>query len=142
MTGTTSSSGASASARRVRLLRPSQRAASVSIAMKQSRHAQEQEGQVHSHAVGMNTGLRVLSYLIAGVALYGALGWLADHVLGTGFLLPIGIVLGAAASAYTIIRRFGQVSETPEPMPTVTTGEGPPKAMSGPPKAMSGEVPR
>jgi ATP synthase protein I len=133
VTGTASGRGSSASMRRVRLLRPSQRAASVSIAMKQSRQAQEQGGQVHSHAVGMNTGLRVLSYLLAGVALYGALGWLADHLLGTGFWLPVGIVLGAAASVYTIVRRFGRVDETTEP--TVTTGEGLPKAMTG-------EVPR
>ena len=36
----------------------------------------------------MNQGMRVLSYLIAGVAFYGFLGWLGDHFLGTGFLLP------------------------------------------------------
>jgi F0F1-type ATP synthase assembly protein I len=100
--------------------------------MKQSRRA-EQGGQVNSHAAGMNTGLRVLSYLIAGVALYGALGWLADRLLGTGFWLPVGIVLGAAASVYTIIRRFGRVEEstTDQGLPTFTTGEGSPKAMSG-----------
>jgi len=97
--------------------------------MKQSRQAEEQGGQMHSHAVGMNTGMRVLSYLLAGVALYGALGWLADHLMGTGFWLPIGIVLGAAASVYTIIRRFGQVDETTE-RPTMTTGEGLHKAMT------------
>ena len=38
--------------------------------------------------------MRVLSYLIAGVALYGGLGWLADHLLHR-VLLPLGIVLGA-----------------------------------------------
>lgn len=48
---------------------------------------------MHSHAAGMDAGLRVLSYLLAGVALYGGAGWLADHLLGTGFWLPIGIVL-------------------------------------------------
>ncbi len=80
---------------------------------------------MHSHAVGMNEGLRVLSYLIAGVALYGALGWLADWLLGTGFWLPVGIVLGAASAVYTIIRRFGRVDDsTPERLPTTTTGEG------------------
>ena len=114
-----------AARRRVQGPRPSQRAASVSIAMKQSRRAEQEGGQVHSHAVGMNTGLRVLSYLIAGVALYGALGWLADRLLGTGFWLPVGIVLGAASAAYTIIRRFGQVEHSTAPrLPTTTTGEG------------------
>ena len=58
---------------------------------------------------GMNLGMRVLSYLISGVAFYGFLGWLGDHFLGTSFLLPIGIVAGAALGCYVIIRRFGQV---------------------------------
>jgi ATP synthase protein I len=60
---------------------------------------------------GMDLGLRVLSYLIAGVGLYGLLGWLGDHYLGTGFLLPIGIVAGAACGCYVIIRRFGRVDD-------------------------------
>ena len=85
---------------------------------------------MHSHAAGMNTGLRVLSYLIAGVALYGALGWLADHLLGTAFWLPLGIVLGAAFAVYTIIRRFGQVAR-PRPDADLTTGEGLPRTTTG-----------
>ena len=111
--------------RRVQRPRPSQRAASVSIAMKQSRRAEQEGGQVHSHATGMNTGLRVLSYLIAGVALYGGLGWLADRLLGTAFWLPLGIVLGAAFAVYTIIRRFGRVEDPGTlSLPKTTTGEG------------------
>ena len=59
----------------------------------------------------MDLGLRVLSYLISGVLVYGVLGWLGDHYLGTKFLLPIGIVAGAAFGAYMIIRRFGRVDD-------------------------------
>ena len=117
--------------RRVQRPRPSQRAASVSIAMRRSHRAEQEGGQVHSHATGMNTGLRVLSYLIAGVALYGGLGWLADHLLGTAFWLPLGIVLGAGFAAYTIIRRFGRVDDLAPSPPTTTTEEGSPTAMSG-----------
>jgi F0F1-type ATP synthase assembly protein I len=62
---------------------------------------------------GMNLGMQVLSYLIAGVALYGFLGWLGDQLLGTAFLLPVGIVLGAALGCYVIIRRFGRIEDTP-----------------------------
>ena len=91
--------------------------------MERERKAQE-EGHVHSHAVGMDQGMRVLSYLLAGVALYGGLGWLADHLLGTGFLLPVGIVLGAAAAAYTIIRLFGRTTETTDKTSKATIGEG------------------
>ena len=59
----------------------------------------------------MDLGLRVLSYLISGVLVYGLLGWLGDHYFGTRFLLPIGIVAGAAFGAYVIIRRFGRIDD-------------------------------
>ena len=64
-------------------------------------------------SAGMDIGMRVLSYLIAGVAFYGFLGWVGDRFLGTGFLLPIGIVAGAALGCYVIIRRFGSFVEGP-----------------------------
>jgi F0F1-type ATP synthase assembly protein I len=60
---------------------------------------------------GMDLGLRVLSYLISGVLVYGLFGWLGDHYLGTKFLLPIGIVAGAAFGVFVIIRRFGRVDD-------------------------------
>lgn len=123
MSSVTESTRNRSATRQRRAIRPSQRAASVSHAIKRSRQAEQQGGQVHSHAAGMDAGLRVLSYLLAGVALYGGVGWLADHLLGTGFWLPIGIVLGAAAASYTIIRRFGRVEESTPERPKATTGE-------------------
>ena len=60
---------------------------------------------------GMDMGLRVLSYLISGVGGGGLLGWLGDYYFCTRFLLPIGIVGGAAFGCYVIIRRFGQVDD-------------------------------
>ena len=91
------------------------RAASVAPAMDDHREPPPR-GLTSQHRVelaGMDQGMRVLSYLIAGVLVYGGLGWLADHYLGTGFLLPIGIVLGAAGGCYVIIRRYGQFPGTP-----------------------------
>ena len=64
---------------------------------------------------GMNEGMRVLSYLISGVLFYGFLGWLGDRFLGTSFLLPIGIVAGAALGCYVIIRRFGRIEDSTPP---------------------------
>ena len=61
----------------------------------------------------MDLGLRVLSYLISGVVIYGLLGWLGDHYFGTRFLLPIGIIAGAAFGVYVIIRRFGRIDDAP-----------------------------
>ncbi len=87
-------------------------AASVCSAMEQGRDSTSAEQpQKSAHWAGADQGMRVLSYLIAGVCLYGLLGWLGDHLLGTGFLLPLGIVFGAAASIYVIIRRFGRVPD-------------------------------
>jgi len=110
------------------------RAASVSGAMNHySDSSTSQPSQYRGEMAGMDVGMRVLSYLIAGVLCYGGLGWLGDHFFGTSFLLPIGIVLGAAGGCYTIIRRYGQVagavtssttqlSTTPGPLPDGLTG--------------------
>ncbi len=46
-------------------------------------------------------------YLVAGVGLYGFVGWLVDRWLGTSFLLPVGIVLGAVLGLYLTFVRFG-----------------------------------
>ena len=70
-----------------------------------SSKAERSQRSVKAHAV--DQGVMVLSYLIGGVLVYGGLGWLGDHFLGTSFLLPLGIVLGAALAVYTIIKRFG-----------------------------------
>ena len=57
----------------------------------------------------------MLSYLIAGVALYGgSAGW-PTTCWAPAFWLPLGIVLGAAFAVYVIIRRFGRVDEPGRP---------------------------
>jgi len=50
---------------------------------------------------------RAFAYLLSGPLLYGGAGWLLDHWLGTGFLLPLGIVGGMALSVYLIWFRYG-----------------------------------
>ncbi len=62
-------------------------------------------------SAGLNQAMRVLSYLIAGVAFYGFLGWLGDRLLGTGFLLPVGIILGAGLAVYLIFRYLATEAE-------------------------------
>jgi ATP synthase protein I len=75
-----------------------------------SSHQAEQRSQRSVKAHAVDQGVTVLSYLIGGVLVYGGLGWLGDHFFGTRFLLPLGIVLGAALAVYTIIKRFGTVA--------------------------------
>ena len=72
----------------------------------------------------MDQGMRALSYLISGVLLYGALGWVGDHFLHTNFLLPIGIVLGAGFGIYTTIRRLSVTDFDAPAARTTTTKEG------------------
>jgi ATP synthase protein I len=49
---------------------------------------------------------QAVSYLVTGVGLYGLAGWLLDAWLDTSFLLPVGIVLGAALGVYVTYVRF------------------------------------
>ncbi|WP_370291370.1 hypothetical protein [Nocardioides sp.] len=55
-------------------------------------------------------------YVVAGVAFYGVLGWLADRWLGTTFLVAVGILIGAALGIYLTATRFSTASE-PAPQP-------------------------
>lgn len=50
-----------------------------------------------------------LSYILAGLILYGGLGWLGDHYLHTTWLLPVGLIAGLATSTYVIIKRYGRL---------------------------------
>ena len=45
-------------------------------------------------------------YLVAGVSIYGVLGWLADRWLATSFLVAVGIVVGAGFGLWLTIVRF------------------------------------
>lgn len=95
----------------------------ASAARKASVPARERALSIEREAAaGMDQGMRVLSYLISGVVFYGLLGWLGDHLLGTKFLLPVGIVGGSALAVYMIIRRFGQVPEVVLTKATRTSG--------------------
>jgi ATP synthase protein I len=53
-------------------------------------------------------------YLVAGVAFYGLLGWLADRWLGTTFLVAVGILLGAALGVFMTWSRFSTEPAAPE----------------------------
>lgn len=76
-----------------------------------TQQVQRDRGGSVPDTTAMDQGMRVLSYLISGVLLYGALGWVGDHFLHTRFLLPVGIVLGAAFGIYTTIRRLAVTAD-------------------------------
>jgi len=49
----------------------------------------------------------VVSYLITGPAMFGAIGWGLDRWLGTTWLVAVGIVGGMALSLYLVWFRYG-----------------------------------
>jgi ATP synthase protein I len=53
-------------------------------------------------------GWAVVSYLITGVLVYGAIGWLMDAWLGTRGFVAGGIVLGAAGGVWLVWLRYGK----------------------------------
>lgn len=78
-----------------------------------------------AESAGLNQAMRILSYLIAGVGFYGFLGWLGDRLLGTGFLLPVGIVLGAGLAVYLIFRYVAtEAARAGSPLSAANTKEG------------------
>lgn len=47
------------------------------------------------------------SSMLSGLILYGGLGWLLDRWWGTSFALPVGILLGAGLSFWSMWFRYG-----------------------------------
>lgn len=54
---------------------------------------------------------RAFAWIVSGVLLYGGAGWLGDHLLGTRFLVPVGIVLGAGLGIYLVFVRFASTEQ-------------------------------
>jgi hypothetical protein len=48
-----------------------------------------------------------LAYVLAGPLTFGPVGWGLDQLLGTSFLLPVGILVGMALSLYLVWFRYG-----------------------------------
>jgi len=56
----------------------------------------------------MGMGMTALSYLISGLVVWGGIGLLVDHWVGTrGIFAGIGSVVGIACGVYLIVRRLG-----------------------------------
>ncbi|MEV4707204.1 hypothetical protein [Actinoplanes sp. NPDC049316] len=52
--------------------------------------------------------MTALTYLLAGMLVWGGIGWLVDHWVGTnGIFAGIGAVVGIGGGVYLIVRRLG-----------------------------------
>jgi F0F1-type ATP synthase assembly protein I len=61
-----------------------------------------------SGAQGIAIGWTVFSYLIAGMAAYGGIGWLIGRAVGVALLFPIGMLVGLGIAVGYIIYRYGR----------------------------------
>ncbi len=55
-----------------------------------------------------NAGWSVFSYLISGMAVYGAAGWLIGRWTHLSFLFPVGMLVGLAIAIAAVIYRYGR----------------------------------
>ena len=58
---------------------------------------------------GANGGWEVVGTLIAGVVVWGGIGWLIDLWLDTTYVKAIGVLVGLAAAIYLVLVRFGKI---------------------------------
>jgi ATP synthase protein I len=57
---------------------------------------------------GASEGWAALSTLIAGIAVWGGVGYGLDRLLGTSFIVVIGLLLGVTSSIYLVYVRAGR----------------------------------
>ena len=79
-----------------------------------SRRTAEAEGR----AQGLNVGWTVFSYLLAGMAAYGIIGWLVSRAVHVSVLFPIGMLVGLAISIGFVIYRYGKQGAATQPRST------------------------
>ena len=55
-----------------------------------------------------NAGWSIFSYLIAGMAVYGGIGWLVGRWLHAAIAFPAGMLTGLVLAIVLIIYRYGR----------------------------------
>jgi ATP synthase protein I len=68
----------------------------------------QSQAAAEGRALGLETGWMVFSYLLAGMAAYGIIGWLIGRAVHIQLLFPLGMLLGLGISIGYIIHRFGR----------------------------------
>jgi F0F1-type ATP synthase assembly protein I len=70
----------------------------------------EKDMAAANRALGLSTGWNVFSYLIAGMAAYGGIGWLVGRAVHVSLLFPIGMIVGLGISVGWVIYRYGHAA--------------------------------
>ncbi|HEX4832836.1 MAG TPA: hypothetical protein VH478_17265 [Trebonia sp.] len=58
------------------------------------------------------TGQEVFSYLVAGLLVYGGIGWVIAHFSHIELFFPIGMFVGIAISLGWVVYRYGRQGRT------------------------------
>ena len=66
----------------------------------------------------------MFSYLLAGMAAYGGIGWLIGRAVHVPVLLPVGMLVGLAISIGFIIYRYGVQGAAAQPKSQRTSTKG------------------
>ena len=90
--------------------------ATVSARERRSRGRGEKDTEASNRALGLSTGWNVFSYMIAGMAAYGGIGWLIGRAVHVSLLFPVGMIVGLAISTGWVIYRYGRQACVPERM--------------------------
>jgi ATP synthase protein I len=80
----------------------------------------QQQAAAEGRAQGLETGWTVFSYLLAGMAAYGGIGWLIGRAVHVPLLFPIGMLVGLGISIAYIIHRFGRQQWAERPRKEMT----------------------
>jgi len=57
---------------------------------------------------GLNAGLSIMSYPVAGMIAYGLIGWLIGRAVHVSLLGPIGMLAGLGIALGYVIYRYGR----------------------------------
>ena len=68
----------------------------------------QKQAAARGRAQGLEVGWTVFSYLLAGMAAYGGIGWLIGRAVDVPLLFPLGMLVGLGISTGYIIYRFGR----------------------------------
>ena len=80
----------------------------------------QKQAAAQGRAQGLETGWTVFSYLLAGMAAYGIIGWLIGRAVHVPLLFPVGMLVGLSISIGYIIHRFGRQRAAERPRREIT----------------------
>jgi ATP synthase protein I len=78
------------------------------------------QAAAQGRAQGLEIGWTVFSYLLAGMAAYGIIGWLVGRAVHVPLLFPIGMLVGLGISIGYIIHHFGRQQAAERPRKELT----------------------